>query len=91
MPCTIQSEYDEMLADLNGFTLKKLWPRIGTTLKPLSRLSQMGKSMSLLPLSNAYSLPGSIESMILQLGLNDFLGKMHALSLEAARNSQLLA
>ncbi|MCR4393765.1 MAG: hypothetical protein NUV31_05260 [Dehalococcoidales bacterium] len=42
----LQSEYDEMLADPNGFTLKKLWPRIATTLEPLSRLTQMGKSFS---------------------------------------------
>jgi hypothetical protein len=87
----LQSEYDEMLADPNAFTLKKLWPRIATTLEPLSRLFQMGKSMPLLPLSNSYSLPGSIGGMILQLGLNDFLGKMQELSLQAARNGQLSA
>jgi uroporphyrinogen-III decarboxylase len=31
-----QDKYDEMLADPNGFTIKKLWPRISTTLAAVS-------------------------------------------------------
>ncbi len=85
----LQSEYAEMLADPNGFTITKLWPRIATTLEPFSRLIQMSKSMPLLPLSNAYSLAGSIGGMILRSGLNDFLEKMQQLSRETARNGQL--
>jgi hypothetical protein len=34
-------EYDEMLADPNGFSVKKLWPRISHTLPPISGLAQM--------------------------------------------------
>ena len=58
----LQSEYDEMLANPNGFTIKKLWPRIATTLEPLSRLSQMSRTHSLTALYQIPTLyPVSLE------------------------------
>ncbi len=49
-------EYDEVLADSDGFAVKKLWPRISTTLAPISELTRM-PAPPLLYLSNAYMLP----------------------------------
>ena len=85
----LQSEYDDMLADPNGFALKTLWPRIAATMEPLSRLAQIGASLPLLPLSNAYALPNFIGEMILNLGLQDFLERILKLSREIARNNEL--
>jgi uroporphyrinogen-III decarboxylase len=87
----LQSEYDEMLADPNRFTINKLWPRIATTLEPLSRLAGIGNSIPLLPLSDPYTLPGFLGGMISRLGLQDFLEKMLNLSREAEKNNQLAA
>jgi len=42
----MQDEYDEVLADPNGFAVKKLWPRISTTLAPISGMSQMPPPMA---------------------------------------------
>jgi hypothetical protein len=52
-----RNEYDEMLADPNGFAVKKMWPRISTILAPVSGMAQMPPP-PLLFLSNAYTLPG---------------------------------
>ena len=35
----MQDEYDEVLADPNGFAVKKLWPRISSSLAPLSGMA----------------------------------------------------
>jgi len=59
----MQDEYDEVLADPNGFTVKKLWPRISSTLAPISGMAQMDPP-PLLYLSNAYTLPGLIGRMV---------------------------
>jgi uroporphyrinogen-III decarboxylase len=59
----MQDEYDEALANPNGFTVKKLWPRISTTLAPLSGIAQMD-APPLLYLSNAYMLPSLIGEMV---------------------------
>ncbi len=59
----MQDEYDEALADPNGFAVKKLWPRISTILAPISGIAQM-QPPPLLLLSNAYTLPGLIGEMV---------------------------
>lgn len=51
-----QGEYDEMLANPNGFAVKKFWPRIAKALTPVSELMQL-EPPPLLYLSSAYSLP----------------------------------
>ena len=58
-----QDEYDEMLADPDGFAVKKLWPRISTTLAPVSGLARM-PAPPLLYLSNAYTLPVLLGEMV---------------------------
>lgn len=87
----LQNEYNEMLADPNGFAIKKLWPRIATTLEPLSRLFDMGKTIPLLPVSDPYTLPGFIGAMISQSGLNEFFEKLIELHRETEKNRQLMA
>jgi len=87
----LQSEYDEMLANPNAFVINKLWPRIATTMEPLSRLFQMGGTIPLLPLSDPYVLPGFVGGIINQLGLQDFLTRMQELGQESIKNNQLIA
>lgn len=36
----MQDEYDEALTDPNGYAVKKVWPRISSTLAPISALAQ---------------------------------------------------
>jgi hypothetical protein len=36
-----QDEYDEMLADPNGFAIRKLWPRISTVFAPVGGMAQI--------------------------------------------------
>ena len=85
----LQNEYDEMLADPNGFAIKKLWPRIATTMEPLCLLYQMGRNIPLLPVSDPYALPGFMGAMISRLGLNEFFEKLLELSRETEKNGQL--
>jgi uroporphyrinogen-III decarboxylase len=68
----MQDEYDEVLADPNGFAVKKLWPRISSTMAPLSRIAQR-PSPPLLFLSNAYALPGFLGGMISQPSMRALL------------------
>ncbi len=87
----LQSEYDEMLANPNIFAVQKLWPRVATTMEPFSRLLQLGAKISLLPLSDPYTLPGFMGGIINQLGLQDFLARMQELGRESNKNNQLIA
>ena len=59
-----QDEYDEMLANPNAFAVKKLWPRISTTLGPVSGIAQTPSQLVFL--SNAYMLPGFFGGMLSQ-------------------------
>lgn len=70
----MQDEYDEVLADPNGFTVKKLWPRISSSLAPISLMAQMDPP-PLLYLSNAYTLPGLIGEMVSPLPMVEILKK----------------
>ena len=81
----MQEEYDELLADPNGFTVKKLWPRISSTLAPVSGMFQ-SSPLPLLFFSNAYSLPRMLGNMIAQPQVMDLLEK--ALELARVTRSQ---
>lgn len=70
-----QDEYDEVLADPNGFAIKKLWPRISSTLAPLSGMAQMPPP-PLFFMSNAYTLPVFLAQMIGQSPLRDIMKKL---------------
>jgi hypothetical protein len=87
----LQSEYDEMLADPNGFAVKKLWPRIASTMEPLGRLSQTIGNIRFLPVSDPYTFPGFLGGMIYQLGLKEFMEKLLEMSREIENNGRLLA
>ena len=69
-----QDEYDEVLADPNGFAVKKLWPRISTTLTTISGLAQM-PPMPLLYLSESYSLPSVFGEMLSAPPMRELLKK----------------
>ena len=69
-----RDEYDEMLADPNGFAVRKLWPRISTTLAPVSGIAQMPPP-PLLYLSNAYTLPGLLGEIVSQPAIKELLRK----------------
>ena len=70
-----QSEYDEMLADPNGFAVRKLWPRIADALAPISVLAHMPPP-PLLYLSTGYSLPELLGDIVSQPDVTEFLKKM---------------
>ena len=48
-----QDEYDEALADPNGYAIKKVWPRVSKTLAPISALAQAPLPVPLLFVSSA--------------------------------------
>jgi hypothetical protein len=70
----MQSEYDEVLADPNGFAVKTLWPRISTTLAAVSELAQL-PPLPLLFLSESYSLPSVFGEMVSSPKMRDLLRK----------------
>ena len=83
-----QDEYHEMLSDPNGFAIRKLWPRISSTLAPLSDMARM-PAPPLLYLSNAYTLPGFIGQMVLQSPLREIMRRALELADEAEKNTAM--
>jgi len=86
----MQDEYDEMLANPNEFAVKKLWPRIATTLAPVSGMTQM-QPPPLLFLSNAYTLPGLIGGIVSQPPMVELLEKMLELARETEKDNKIAA
>lgn len=84
----MRDEYDEMLADPNGFAVRKIWPRISTTLAPLSGIFQ--NPPPLIMLSNAYALPGVIGDMVSSPDMITLLKKALELAEAHKRNSDLI-
>ena len=84
----MQDEYDEALADPHGFTIKKLWPRISSTLAAISGMAQM-EPPPLLYLSNAYTLPGLIGEMVSPPPMVEILKKALELAEEHEKIKQL--
>ncbi len=80
-----QEEYDELLADPDGFAVKKLWPRISNTLGHVSGLAQMPPP-PLLYLSNAYTLPVLLGEMVSTPPMVELLKK--ALELAEAHSKE---
>ena len=83
-----QDEYDEMLADPNGFAVKKLWPRVSTMLAPVSGMTQM-PAPPLLLLSNAYSLPSFLGAVLSQPPMPDLLRKALELVEDHRKNMEI--
>jgi uroporphyrinogen-III decarboxylase len=84
----MQDEYDEALSDPNGFTVKKLWPRISGVLGPISGMSQM-EPPPLLYLSNAYTLPGLFGEMVSPPPMVEILKKALELAEEHEKAKQI--
>jgi len=80
-----QDEYDEMLANPNGFAVKKLWPRVSSTLAPLAGMAQI-PAPPLIALSNAYVLPAFLGGMITQSPLRDVMRRVLDLADEFEKN-----
>jgi hypothetical protein len=77
------SEYDEFLGDPDGFTMKKIWPRIATSLAPLGRVP-------LPPLhwmSSAYTLSMILPAVAAAPPIMDLLERLLEMGREAARYS----
>jgi len=83
-----QDEYDEMLADPNGFTIRKLWPRISTTLATVSGMIQTALP-PLLPVSHAHTLPSFLASFISQSGMEGLFSKALELAEEHRKNRRI--
>jgi uroporphyrinogen-III decarboxylase len=83
-----EEEYDEMLSDPHGFAVKKLWPRISTTLAPLGEMAKT-EPPPLCFLSNAYSLPGLLGDILLQPTMTELLKKALELAEERRKNKAL--
>jgi len=84
----LQDEYDEMLANPNAFAIKKLWPRVATTLAPISGMFQM--DLPLLFLSNSYTLPDLIGGMVSQPPMVELLEKMLELARVTEKNNKMI-
>lgn len=84
-----QDEYDEMLADPNGFAVKKLWPRVSTTLAPISGMVQMA-APPLVSLSNAYVLPAFLGGMLSQPPMVELLKNALELVEETRKNMEII-
>ncbi len=69
-----QDEYDEVLKDPNGFAVKKLWPRICSTLAPLGEMAQ-GPPLPLLYISEGYSLPFVFGEILSNPSMKELLKK----------------
>jgi hypothetical protein len=82
-----QDEYDEVLGDPAGFTLKKLWPRVAATLSPVSRMASLPPDLFLY-LSNAYMLPDYLGESIGQPEMISSLEKLLALAGEVKTANQ---
>ncbi|MCX8021740.1 MAG: hypothetical protein N2745_03100 [Syntrophorhabdaceae bacterium] len=69
-----QDEYDELLSDPNGFTVRKLWPRVSKTLAPISEMAKMAPPP--LPfLSNGYTLSAFIGGILSSPKIKEMLHK----------------
>ena len=86
----LQDEYDEVLTDPNGFVVRKLWPRISTTMGLFSRLTEIGRTMPLLSMSSAYVLPGLVGGLVSQPDNRALLEKLLELSRETEKNGQIV-
>ena len=58
-----QDEYDQMLADPNGFAVRKIWPRISGTLAGASGMVEM-MNLPFFFLSNAFTLPAVLGEIL---------------------------
>ncbi|MBN1319703.1 MAG: hypothetical protein JXA87_02575 [Thermoleophilia bacterium] len=82
-----QDEYDELLANPSAFAVTKLWPRIATTLAPISGMAQTPPP-PVLYFSTHYMLPDMFGNILADPGLMDMLEKLVALGKEMVQQRQ---
>jgi uroporphyrinogen-III decarboxylase len=83
----MQDEYDAFLSDPDGFVLKKFWPRISSTLAPVSNLLQQ-KPFSFLHSANAQTLPMIIGNLVSSAPVEAFLTKVLELAKEDRKTKE---
>jgi hypothetical protein len=86
----LQNEYNEILRDPNGFVVRKLWPRISTTMEQVGRLAEDARAMPLLSMSSAYVLPGFVGGIFSQPDNRALLEKLLDLSRETEKNGRIV-
>jgi len=84
----LAEEYREMLADPNGFAIKKVWPRVSTTLAPFSALAEQVSHMNLTAMSNAYMMGGMLMGMLSTPGVLDALKALPLILEEVQKGNQ---
>lgn len=72
----LAKEYDELISDPNGYAIKTLWPRVSTTLAPISALANQLPMMHLASISNAYMIGGVLMGMFASPEMMDTLKKL---------------
>ncbi len=87
----LAEEYGEMLADPNGFAIKKLWPRVSSTLAPFSALANQLPFMNLTSMSNAYMVGGMLLGMSSSPEIMESIKKLPAILDEIHHSNGLAA
>jgi hypothetical protein len=71
----LQDEYDEALADPNGYAVRKIWPRISSMLSSVSAMTQMAPPPPLLFLSASPVIQAFLGEMLSAPPVMDLLKK----------------
>jgi uroporphyrinogen-III decarboxylase len=85
-----REEYDEILADPNGFAVKKLWPRVSTVLAAITGMAQTPPP-PLSFVSNAYALPAVIGEILTAPPMKELLRRLLELEEFQERFSKVAA
>ena len=86
----LQSEYDELFTNTNGFVIQKLWPRMADSMESIGHIFETMSSIPLISVSDFYSLPGFVGGILSQAGLSELPENMLELSQETQNNGKLI-
>ena len=86
----LQDEYEEMLSDPAGFAVRKLWPRVATTLAPASAVAR-GPLPPILYSSDSRGLAGLLGGYLSSPDCTSMLEQLLAFAKEAALSQQSMA
>ena len=84
-----QDEYDEMLSDPNGFVIRKMWPRVCTTLRPLSAIAR--HLPPLIRSAESRTMPALLGNWLSDRQTVEMLERLLALSKEAVAEEEAVA
>jgi hypothetical protein len=85
----MHDEYDAFIVDPDGFVMKKLWPRISSTLAPVSDLFQR-KPLTFLSGANALTLPTMLGKILSSGQMEECLTRVLELIREDRRSKALV-